>query len=90
MLHTRVRDAAADGEEETFLPSNKQRITNRSVWALQLLLFIGAVTFFVMLYRSFAFGTAVGCVGGAVVSSSPLRTSSIPQYLQTSPELFPG
>ncbi|KAH0384235.1 phosphoglycerate mutase-like protein, partial [Aureobasidium melanogenum] len=44
-----------------------------------------------MLYRSFAFGAVVGCVGGAVASSSKITSNKhVPQYFQTKPEMFAG
>lgn len=94
VMYTRV-DNTSDSREALQLPlaSPKQRLTRRSMFALQIFLFIGAVTFFVMLYKSFALGAVVGCVGGAVASSASKSSSNnhdIPQYLQTKPELFAG
>ena len=90
-MYARVEDAS-EGREVLTLPlaSQKQRLTRRSLLGLQILLFIGAVTFFVMLYRSFAFGAIVGCVGGAVASSKSSSNNHVPQYFQTKPEIFAG
>lgn len=89
-MYTRVEDASESREGLT-LASQKQRLTRRSLHGLQILLFIGAVTFFVMLYRSFAFGAVVGCVGGAAASSSKIASNKhVPQYFQTKPEMFAG
>lgn len=89
-MYTRVEDAPESWKALPPLPSEKQQLTKRSLFGLQILLFIGAVTFFVMLYKSFAFGAAIGCVGGATLSSSKAHSSNIPQYFQTKPELFAG
>lgn len=91
-MYARVEDAS-EGRDSLALPlaSQKQRLTRRSLLGVQILLFIGAVTFFVMLYKSFAFGAVVGCVGGAVASSSKTSSNNhVPQYFQTKPELFAG
>lgn len=94
VMYTRVDDISESREAlQLPLASPKQRLTRRSLFGLQIFLFIGAVTFFVMLYKSFAFGTVVGCVGGAVASSASKHTPinhDIPQYFQTKPELFAG
>lgn len=91
-MYTRVEDASESTEGLALpLASQKQRLTRRSLHGLQILLFIGAVTFFVMLYKSFAFGAVVGCVGGAVASSSKISANKhVPQYFQTKPEIFAG
>lgn len=93
-MYTRVDDTSESREAlQLPLASQKQRLTKRSLFGLQVFLFIGAVTFFVMLYKSFAFGAVVGCVGGAVASSASKSASTnhdIPQYFQTKPELFAG
>mgnify|MGYP001168577587 CR=1 FL=1 len=89
-MYTRVEDAPESWKALPPLPSEKQRLTKRSLFGIQILLFVGAVTFFVMLYKSFAFGTAIGCVSGAALSSSRAHMSDTPQYFQTKPELFAG
>lgn len=91
-MYTRVEDTSESREALTLpLASHKQRLTRRSLFGLQVFLFVGAVTFFVMLYKSFAFGAVVGCVSGAVASASkPASNNDIPQYFQTKPELFAG
>ncbi|KAG9835991.1 phosphoglycerate mutase-like protein, partial [Aureobasidium melanogenum] len=45
-----------------------------------------------MLYKSFAFGAVVSCLGGAVASSSKISSNKhdVPQYFQTKPEIFAG
>jgi len=94
VMYTRVDDTSKSREAlQLPLASPKQRLSRRSMFALQIFLFIGAVTFFVMLYKSFAFGAVVGCVGGAVASSASKSSSNnhdIPQHFQTKPELFAG
>jgi hypothetical protein len=88
-MYTRVEDTSESREALSLpLASHKQRLTRRSLFGLQIFLFIGAVTFFVMLYKSFAFGAVVGCVSGAVASKP--ANNNIPQYFQTKPELFAG
>ncbi|TIA19408.1 phosphoglycerate mutase-like protein [Aureobasidium pullulans] len=89
-MYTRVEDAPESWKALPPLPSEKQRLTKRSLFGIQILLFVGAVTFFVMLYKSFALGTAIGCVSGAALSSSRAHLSDTPQYFQTKPELFAG
>lgn len=92
-MYTRVDDTLESREAlQLPLASQKQRLTRRSLFGLQIFLFIGAVTFFVMLYKSFAFGAVVGCVGGVVASSGSKHgpNTDIPQYFQTKPELFAG
>jgi len=90
-MYARVEDTS-DSRDALPLPltSQKQRLTKRSLFGLQIFLFVGAVTFFVMLYKSFAFGAVVGCVSGAVASASKPASNSIPQYFQTKPEIFAG
>lgn len=94
VMYTRVDDTS-ESREALHLPlaSQKQRLTRRSLLGLQVFLFIGAVTFFVMLYKSFAISAVVGCVSGAVASSASKPAShnhDILQYFQTKPELFAG
>ena len=91
-MYTRVENTSGESREVLPLPlaSLKQRLTRRSLFGLQVFLFVGAVTFFVMLYKSFAFGAVVGCVGGVTSASKPASKSTIPQYYQTKPELFAG
>ncbi|KAI7166084.1 hypothetical protein D0869_13345 [Hortaea werneckii] len=72
-----------------------------STWLKQRLLFAGQVILFtiivvqaVMLYRSLALASACGIVDAGALrrqrASSQSSSSGIPQYYQTSPELFPG
>jgi hypothetical protein len=90
-MYSRVEDTSESREALPLpLASPKQRLTKRSLFGLQVFLFVGAVTFFVMLYKSFAFGAVVGCVSGAVGSASKPASHDIPQYYQTKPELFAG
>jgi hypothetical protein len=90
-MYTRVEDTSESREVLPLpLASQKQRLSKRSLFGLQIFLFVGAVTFFVMLYKSFAFGAVVGCVSGAVASTSKPASSDIPQYFQTKPEIFAG
>jgi hypothetical protein len=90
-MYSRVQDTSESREAlPLHLASQKQRLTKRSLFGLQIFLFVGAVTFFVMLYKSFAFGAVVGCVSGAVASASKPASHDIPQYYQTKPELFAG
>jgi hypothetical protein len=90
-MYTRVEDTS-ESREVLHLPlaSQKQRLSKRSLFGLQIFLFVGAVTFFVMLYKSFAFGAVVGCVSGAVAHTSKPASSDVPQYFQTKPEIFAG
>jgi hypothetical protein len=90
-MYTRVEDTS-ESREALPLPtaSQRQRLPKRSLFGLQIFLFVGAVTFFVMLYKSFAFGAVVGCVSGAVASGPKPAPSDIPQYFQTKPEIFAG
>jgi hypothetical protein len=90
-MYSRVQDASESRDALPLpLASQKQRLTKRSLFGLQIFLFVGAVTFFVMLYKSFAFGAVVGCVSGAVASASKSASHDVPQYYQTKPELFAG
>jgi hypothetical protein len=90
-MYSRVEDTSESREAlQLPLASHKQRLTKRSLFGLQIFLFVGAVTFFVMLYKSFAFSAVVGCVSGAVGSASKSASHDIPQYYQTKPELFAG
>ncbi|KAI7648651.1 phosphoglycerate mutase-like protein, partial [Hortaea werneckii] len=72
-----------------------------STWFKQRLLFAGQVILFtiivvqaIMLYRSLALASACGLVDAGALrrqtASSGSSSSDIPQYYQTSPELFPG
>ncbi|KAI7666500.1 phosphoglycerate mutase-like protein [Hortaea werneckii] len=72
-----------------------------STWLNQRLLFAGQVILFtiivvqaVMLYRSLALASACGIVDAGALrrqtASGASSSSDIPQYYQTSPELFPG
>lgn len=65
-------------------------LTARTVFGLQLLLYLGAVVFFVMLYKSFLF--AASAASAAVVDrrQASSSSSSRPDYYQTTPEIFPG
>ena len=72
--------------------SAKKRFVSRSVVAVQVLLFLGSVVSFIMLYRSFAWSSAVTCINAAAIlkHETPSSTSSVPQYFQTAPMLFAG
>lgn len=71
--------------------SFKQRIISRSIFALQIVLFLASLASFIMLYRSFAWATAVSCINAAAVSVGTQQgTSTVPDYFQTTPMLFPG
>jgi hypothetical protein len=90
-MYSRVEDISESREAFPLpLASEKQRLSKRSLFGLQIFMFVGAVTFFVMLYKSFAFGAVVGCVSGAVASAPKPASSDIPQYFQTKPEIFAG
>jgi hypothetical protein len=54
------------------------------------LLFIVIVVQFIMLYRSYMFAAACGLADAAVVKKAASSSSSLPDYYQTSPELWPG
>ncbi|TKA64876.1 hypothetical protein B0A55_09727, partial [Friedmanniomyces simplex] len=71
------------------------RLPQRLLFAAQLLLFAVVLVQFIMLYRSFALAAACTSFVDAGIlrrqsASSGSATSSVPDYYQTVPELFPG
>lgn len=67
----------------------KHRIPSRILFSVQIVLFLGSVMLFIMLYRSFAWAAAAGYVYAAVVDKK-VTTTSDPLYFQTTPEFMPG
>lgn len=62
---------------------------SRAGIGLHLLLLIGSVIFFIMLWRAFIIPASCVCAA-AVKRQGESSTSDVPQYFQTVPELFPG
>jgi len=73
-------------------PSIKTGAIARNVLVLQVVLFLFAVASFIMFYKSFAVASfaVVGCVDAAAMKRADSSSSSVPQYFQTVPMLFPG
>ena len=83
-------------DEESSAPSSstlRRRIPQRILYIGQIVLFtVILVQFLIMTYKNYVWAAATGFLDGAVLnragsSSSP---SKVPDYYQTSPELFPG
>ncbi|OTA32978.1 hypothetical protein BTJ68_07193 [Hortaea werneckii EXF-2000] len=89
-LSTKLRPAPASSSGAAVSTLFKQRI----LFAGQAILFTIIVVQAVMLYRSLALASACGIVDAGALrrqtASSGSSSSDIPQYYQTSPELFPG
>lgn len=70
----------------------KERIATRIVFVLQIGLFIASIGFFIMLFKSFAWAAMASCINAAAVDKrqGTSDTSSVPQYFQTTPMLYPG
>ncbi|KAL1297293.1 hypothetical protein AAFC00_004848 [Neodothiora populina] len=68
----------------------RQRFATRLLFIVQVALAIGSIGFFVMLYKSFAWGAIATCVNAAAVARQESSSSSVPQYFQTQPMLYPG
>lgn len=69
-----------------------RKLSQRAVFAGQLLLFAIVIVQFVMLYKNFALAAAIGCVEAGLMDKKAASSASsdIPQYYQTKPELYPG
>lgn len=97
-MPTKVAAVPAGDEEEAVpfvAPAARQNSPRRSwtttVFGIQILLFLGAVISFTMLYKSFLAAAGVACVNAAVVDRRQGSSSSdVPNYYQTVPEQFPG
>lgn len=77
--------------------SLKRRITSRSIFVLQIALFLGSLISFIMLYKSFALGALAGCANAAAVdrrqgsaTSSTASSETVPLYFQASPTYLAG
>lgn len=74
----------------------RSKLSQRLLFAGQILLFGIIVVQFIMLYRNYAFAAAAGgMVDAAVVkrqsaSAASSSTSNVPDYYVTKPELLPG
>lgn len=68
-------------------------ITSRPVVGFQILLYLGTLIFFMMLYTTFAFAASAGVAAAIAIDArqaASSSSSSVPQYFQTVPEFLPG
>lgn len=74
--------------------TTSQPVRQKLLYVGQIILFVIIVVQFIMLYRSFVLAAACGSIVDAGMlrrqSAYSSSSSSIPQYYQTVPELFPG
>ena len=69
-------------------PLDNERLRQRAVFGGQVLLLVIVIVQFAMLYRHYALFSACGLAEAALMRKA--ASSNVPDYYQTSPELFPG
>ena len=79
-------------ERDATAPSTlKERVPQRVLFYGQILLFGVCVVQFIMLWRSYALAAACGVAYARLLrKQTSSSSSSVPDYYQTVPELFPG
>ena len=94
MRSTYARSSSHDGNLEALhLPSQSpltRFYSSKAVFGFQLLLYLGAVIFFIMLYGSFIFAASASLIGAVAIDRREPASATVPDYFQTTPELFPG
>jgi len=103
LLSVHVDEASFPSTETQLKTSFLSRLgTSRSLLYTQYLLAVAAISLFIMMYKSFVFAASALGVSAAAVdrregsTASPTSsaahnsTSTVPQYFQTTPELYPG
>ena len=66
----------------------KERLKQRALFSGQIVLVLVSITQFMMLYRNYMLFGACGLAEGALMKKA--ASSNLPDYYQTSPELYPG
>ena len=90
-IATKLRALPMSGLEQP--PSTlKRKLRQRALFVGQIVLFLIIIVQFIMLYKNYMFAAACGVANAGVVrkQAASSSTSSLPDYYQTKPELFPG